>query len=131
MKPIFIDQFYHDGRGPELQKLHYEFDGRVIVAADYYLADQSYTPENLRHIRFIKPQVFMLTPEEVENYDSRFNPWEGEKRFALVDFGKSSWLQQFNPHHLTNCRHYRCMFYDEFLDVICEGIEIGLGEYSV
>jgi hypothetical protein len=130
MKPIFIEQFYHDGRGPELQKVHYKSNGRVIVGTDYYLADQPYTPENLRHVKFIKPVAFMLTPEEVENYKSIFNPWEGDKRFALVDFGKSSWLQQFSSSHLANCSHYRCMFYDEFLDVICEGIEIGHGGYS-
>jgi hypothetical protein len=65
MKPIFIEQFYHDGRGPELQKVHYKSNGRVIVGTDYYLAYQPYTPENLRHVKFIKPQAFMLTPEEL------------------------------------------------------------------
>ena len=130
MHPIFSDQFYHDGRGPELQKVHYEFDGRTIAAADYYLADKPYTKDNLKHIRFVMPQVFMFTPEEVESYVPMFNPWNGENRFALVNFGKSSWLKSFNPFHLDKCSHFRCMFYDEFLDIICEEIQIGLGGYS-
>lgn len=130
MQPIFTEQFYHDGRGPGLLKVHYKFEGRVIVAADYYLSDKSCTPENLRHLKFLSPQVFMFTPEEVENYDSEFNPWEGEYKFALVNFGKSTWMENFSPHHLSKCNHFRCMFYDEFLDIICEEIEIGHGSYS-
>ena len=93
------------------------------------LVDLPYVPENLRHVKFIKPQVFMLTPEEVESYEAEFNPWEGEKKFALVHLGKSSWFRRFSPRHLANCSHFRCMFYDEFLDVICEKIEIGYGGY--
>ena len=129
MQPIFIDQFYHEGRGPELIKVHYGYDSKVIVGADYFLANKPKAQENIRHFKLFKSQVFMFTPEEVENYASEFNPWEGESKFALVNFGKSSWLKGFAPNHLTKCNHYRFMFYDEFLDVICEGVEIGFGSY--
>ncbi|NYH26835.1 hypothetical protein [Paraburkholderia bryophila] len=130
MNPILLSDFHHEGRGPELMKVHYRgASGRAIVAVDYFLSEDSYTPENLRHLRFFKPQVFMFTPEEVEPYTPEFNPWEGETRFAAVDFGKSAWLQRFSSRHLGNCSHYRFMFYDEFLDVICEGVEAGHGAY--
>ena len=130
MRPVLLDHFYHDGRGPTLMKVHYSGSGKAIVAADYLLADEPYTPENLRHLLFVKPQVFMFTPEEVESYTPEFNPWEGSARFAAVDLGKSSWFQRFNARHLGNCSHYRCMFYDEFLDVICEDVKAGHGGYA-
>lgn len=90
MRPVLLDHFYHDGRGPTLMKVHYSGSGKAIVAADYLFADEPYTPENLRHLLFVKPQVFMFTPEEVESYTPEFNPWEGSARFAAVDLG-SSW----------------------------------------
>lgn len=110
-------------------KVHYRDDGKVISAADYFLADAPHTPESLRHLLFVKPLVFMFTPEEVESYTREFNPWEEMVRFAAVDLGKSSWFQRFNSRHLGNCRHYRCMFYDELLDVICEEVKAGYGGY--
>lgn len=129
MRPILQDHFYHDGRGPVLMKVHSRGAGRIIVAVDYFLDDDPYTPENLRHLLFVKPQVFMFTPEEVESYAPEFNPWERNERFAAVDFGKSSWLLRFSQRHLGKCSHYRCMFYDEFLDVICEDIKAERGGY--
>jgi hypothetical protein len=42
---------------------------------------------------------------------------------AAVCLGRSPWLRSFNPHHLVICQHYRNMFYDEFLDMICERVK--------
>ena len=130
MQPVFETLFYHDGRGPTLRKVHYKFDGQIIAAVDFQNPDDDGTSGTLKHIAFIRPQVFMFTPEEVENYGSEFTVWEGEKRFALVNFGKSAWLTSFSPRHLENCSHIRAMFYDEFLDVICEEVQVKAGGYE-
>jgi hypothetical protein len=61
MQPIFLDHFYHAGRRPELQRVHYPFDGNVTAAADYFLAGGLETPENLRHRLFVKLQIFMYS----------------------------------------------------------------------
>jgi len=39
------------------------------------------------------------------------------------------WLRSFNPHHLVICQHYRNMFYDEFLDILCERVKSKKGGY--
>ena len=48
---------------------------------------------------------------------------------AIVNFGKSEWLLSFSQQHLARCKHYRLMFYDGYLDVICENITAENGPY--
>jgi hypothetical protein len=122
IKPILRESFYHDGRGPELKRVHYIGEGVILKAIDYFNPDDEYTPQNLKHLLFLRPQVFMFTPEEVYDYGSEVK-WGEYGNAAIVCLGKSKWLQSFSPLHLENCLHYQVMFYDEFLDVICEGIE--------
>lgn len=118
---ILRESFFHAGRGPELIQVHYVGNGKVLKAIDYFNPDDEYTDENRKHLLFTKPQVFMFTPEEVYNYPSNF--WGGADKAAIVCFGKSAWLRSFSPQHLEKCQHYQVMFYDEFLDVICERID--------
>jgi hypothetical protein len=122
LKPILRESFYHDGRGPELQKVHYAGNGIVLKAIDYFNPDDEHKTETLKHLLFLRPQVFMFTPEEVYDYRSAMN-WAEYGNAAIVCLGKSKWLQSFSPRHFSKCLHYQVMFYDEFLDVICEGIE--------
>ena len=130
IEPILQDVCYHDGRGPELQAVHYAVHGRKIRAIEYFNPDDVYSPENIKHLRFIKPQVFMFTPEEVyrpqseENYGAKFPP------AAIISLGKSPWLLSFSQQHLTKCNHFQIMFYDEYLDIICEDIVFGQGTYQ-
>ncbi|HET8669957.1 MAG TPA: hypothetical protein VFM05_04835 [Candidatus Saccharimonadales bacterium] len=130
IKPILKEQFYHDGRGPELQRVYYRGRGQIIEAVDYFNHDVIYSPENLRHLFFTWPQVFMFTPEEVYNYMAKSLEWSKYKGAAIVDLGRSAWLESFNPDHLSQCSHYQIMFYDEYLDIICEGIDARIGSYG-
>lgn len=122
INPILRGYFYHDGRGPELQKVHYVGKGAVLKAIDYFNPDYDGTPENLKHLLFLRPQVFMFTPEEVYNFGEGIN-WGEYNNAAIACLGKSKWLESFSPRYLEKCLHFQVMFYDEFLDVICEGIE--------
>ena len=82
------------------------------------------------HLCFVQSQVFMFTPEEVENYATTSVNWADTGNGAIVALGRSSWLESFNPYHLTECKHFRVMLYDQFLDVICHDIVPHQGRYS-
>lgn len=127
---ILKEFFYHEGRGPELQQVHFDLKGRMLKAIDYFNPDDVFTTENLKHLVFIRPQVFMFTPEEVYNYASTSVDWGASYSASIVVIHESVWLHSFDPQHLGKCHHYRVMFYDEFLDVICEGIEAKSGGYG-
>ena len=131
MRVVLRDDFFHDGRGPELKAAHYSPPGSKLLAVDYVnppLRDAPYG--DLRHVEFFNAQVFMFTPEEVENYDNSPTPWAATNNGAAISLGRSSWLRSFAPGHLERCEHYRFMFYDEFLDIICEEARAKPGGYG-
>jgi hypothetical protein len=124
IQPLHVKDCWHQGRGPELKRVHYDESGTVLRAIDYSNPDG-----NTRHLLFKEPQVFMFTPEEVENYGSSVVNWTDTGRAALVCLGRSPWLASFNPYYLKECLHFRVMFYDDFLDVICQGVDVQPGLY--
>ena len=130
VKPVLREEFHHDGRGPELQRVHYCDRGATIQAIDYFNPEDVYEPVYLKHLLFTKPQVFMFTPEEVANCQKSQVDWSKVGNAAIVLLGKSEWLQSFDQMHLGRCDHYLIMFYDEFLDIICVGIQAKQGGYS-
>ena len=71
----------------------------------------------------------MFTPEEVENYDTSQVDWGATEAGALVSLARSDWLSSLNQRHLERCEHFKAMFYEEFFDVICEGIEVNEGGF--
>ena|ERR1051325_1789518 len=119
------DKFYSDSRGPELDRVYWSSDGRDIKAVDYRNPDDCV----LRHVKFVKAQVVMITPEEVIDASKLDPAWE--KGVGIVNLGKSAWLNSFAPAHLARCDHYQLLFYDESLDIICEGLEFGEGPYGL
>ncbi len=129
MKTILIDKFYRDSRGPELQKIHYNNLGTQIVAMDYYNPDVKYSPENMKHVVFINPQAFMITPEEEFKYTESTAEELKRDKGAIFNLGKSEWYKSFSNRHSQNCNHYRLMFYDDFVDIICEDVIIKDGPY--
>lgn len=72
----------------------------------------------------------MFTPEEVYNYQTTLINWGLYNKAAIVTLGKSDWVKSFAPGHLEKCQHYQIMFYDEYLDVICENIMVNSGAYQ-
>jgi hypothetical protein len=90
--------------------------GTLLLAIDYRDADGA-----LRHIRFQSSQVAMFTPEEVAGDPGQH---------GAVDLGCSAWLQSFAQQHLGRCRHFRLLFYDELLDIICESLEFADGVFT-
>jgi hypothetical protein len=119
VKPVGRDEFRGDGRGPELDRFVWSADGRTLLGAEYRNADSP----ALSHVCFGGTQVVMVTPEEVIGDPSL----PGGSGSYAADLGRSSWLQSFAPDHLAQCSHYRFLFYDELLDVVCETITFGPG----
>jgi hypothetical protein len=128
MKPIHKEDFHHDGRGPGLMQVLWSPKGDYLKAFEYFNPEDPYDEVHVRHVKVVRPQVVMSTPEEVINYSS-FQPGPHD-RAAAFDCGRSEWLMSFSPRHLDRCTHFRLMFYDELYDIIAEGLEFRMGRFK-
>ncbi|WP_127557482.1 hypothetical protein [Saccharospirillum alexandrii] len=122
-KPILDSDFYHDGRGPELQRVVWKPRGAVLVGFEYFNPDEEYVPDNLRHLVLEGVEAYSMASEEVHGSILA----TGESRAAIFEVMDSTWLASLNQAHLSNCKHYQVMFYDEVFDLVCRGIKSGLG----
>ena len=123
-KPILTDDFYFDGRGPSIVQIHWAYDGIVLRAIDF---------EGTRgksHLFFEGIQVVMITPEEVINTAQFDSLVVDDNIYSAISLGKSEWLDTFTPRHLDKCEHYKFLFYDHMIDVICEYVEVRTGFYE-
>ena len=129
-QPIAADDFYLDGRGPELQRVIWGARGERLRAIEYYNPDDSYDAEHLRHVSFRGLQVVSVTPEEVIDYTSYAAAFSHHRPAAAIDHGQSSWLRSLAPQHLGRCSHFQLLFYDELFEIICERLIFARGPYS-
>jgi hypothetical protein len=128
-KPIHIDLLYHDGRGPELQRTHWSTRGAQLQTIEYFNPDDVFDEASIKHVRFDGLQVVMITPEEVIDYGRLASHLE-QSRAAMFDLGKTMWLQSFSQRHLSSCRHFQLMFYDQLFDIICERVPCHRGRFA-
>ncbi len=126
VNPILMNEFYHDGRGPELQKVIWRKGGVIPKGFEYYNPDDGYDKESLKHIKLINVQVYSMATEEVHGNILA----TAKSKAAILEVINSSWLKSYNPRHLSKCKHFQIMFYDEIYDVICEGIIAGKGKIN-
>jgi hypothetical protein len=127
---LLRDQIWASGRGPELRRVHIPPRSASIVAIDYLNPDAR-SDNEMKHLVIHRPQVSMTTPEEVYSYSADKIDWGPPPRqAAVVNLGKTEWLRSFAQRHLTQCNHYRILFYDQIIDLICEGISAEAGPYS-
>jgi hypothetical protein len=105
-RAVLRGSVWTQGRGPELRRVHL-LGASKLVALDYLNPDHS---------------------SDVRRDEIRWGPSIGEA--AVVNLGKSAWLGTFSGRHLARCDHYRLMFYDEVLDLICEEISAHEGPYA-
>jgi hypothetical protein len=126
---VLRDSIWAEGRGPELRSARYRSNGLGLVALEYLNPDWT-SEADLRHLVIHQAQVHMFTPHEVYNFardEVRWGPPIDQA--AVVNLGKSEWLLTFSQQRLARCSHYRIMFYDEYLDLICENISVESGPY--
>jgi hypothetical protein len=122
--PILLNQFYHDGRGPELQRVVWKFRGNILSGFEYYNPDDIYDEQNIKHLVLEKVEVYRMCGEEVH---PRIYA-NGKTQAAIFKIEESEWKKKFNQSHLKDCDHYQIMFYDEVYDIICKSIKAGKGK---
>ena len=129
-EPVLRDWIWAEGRGPELRRAHFRGKGLSLIALDYLNPDSA-SEKEMRHLIIHRGQAHQYTPEEVYQSSRDSISWgPAINQAAVVSLGRSDWLLSFSQRHLGNCRHYRIMFYDEWLDIICENITAAMGPYS-
>jgi len=126
INPILESHFYHDGRGPELQKVKWKSNGVVLAGFEYFNPDDEYSPQNLRHLTLEGVEAFSMSSEEVHGNIHA----SGDSNSAIFEVNDSKWFASFNQRHLEGCKHYQIMFYDEIYDVICRAIIPGRGQLN-
>ncbi len=125
--PQFENEFYRDGRGPELNKVVWIREGVILKGFEFFNPDDEYSEKNIKHILLNKVEAFSMAGEEV--HGNIFAT--GKSTAAIFKIEGSDWLKQFNQSHLDNCSHYQIMFYDEIYDIICKSIRIGRGRIDI
>ena len=121
--PILEAEFHHDGRGPELQKVVWDYRGQILRGFEYFNPEDEYSGENLRHLALDKVEAYSMASEEVHKLIAA----NGESKAAIFRIVDSPWKASFQQRHLQDCEHFQIMFYDEIFDVICRGIIPGSG----
>jgi len=125
IKPILEDKFYHDGRGPELQKVIWKSKGIILGGFEYYNPVDAYDQKSLKHLKLIGVQVYSMASEEVHgNIQALKN-----SNAAIWEIIGSKWLNSYQPRLLSECKHFQIMFYDEIYDIICKDIIAGKGKF--
>ena len=95
MKIILEKEFYHEGRGPELIRVHYRNQGSIIEAIDFYNPDDVYDQACLKHLQFIGSQAFCFTPEEEYSQGFPSVDWREFGKAAAINLEKSDWYKSF------------------------------------
>ena len=121
--PLYQNEFYHDGRGPELHRVIWVQEGKVLKGFEYFNPDDEYKEENIKCLILDGVEVILSAGEEVHG-----NILSNRKsKSAIFKVFDSAWFKQFNPRHLDGCSHFQIMFYDEIYDIICRGVKFGRG----
>jgi hypothetical protein len=138
--PYISEFFGFDGRGPEIHRFIHDRDllkeGSFpdrrkppgnIVGIEYFWFEH---PE-MAWVIFKKQQVIQIVPEEVCSYWFTKFVSERQKGVGIYVVEDSEWLRSFSQRHLSRCRHFIIMFYDDIIEVICEGLEFGRGALRI
>lgn len=127
MIPILENEFYHDGRGPELKLVVWKLNGVIPEGFEYYNPDDVYDEDSLKNIRLEGVQIYSMAPEENHGNIMATNT----SKAGIHEVINSEWLKSFNQTHLGKCKHFQIAFYDEIYDIICEKIVPGKGKLKI
>lgn len=122
-KPVLAADFYHDGRGPTMERVIWHPHNPKPAGFEYTNPDSA---GGLRHLKLIQVEAFAYAGEEVHGG----TPMNSATNAAIHDLGRSEWLLSLCPLHLKDCSHFCIEFYDEIFDVVCHGIETHAGPFA-
>jgi hypothetical protein len=123
---LLESRFHKNRRGPELQRVVWAYDGKILQGFEYYNPEDSYSEECIKHLELIGVEAYSMAVEEVHG-NILVN---GESKASINKIENSPWLKQYNPACIEGCCHYQIRFFDEVYDVICKEIKAGDGRLS-
>ena len=96
-RSILDSYFYHDGRGPELQRVIWRNNGITLVGFEFYNPDDIYEEKNIKNIELVNVEAFALASEEVHGNIMA----TGDSQAAIYEVLDSDWIKSFQPRHLS------------------------------
>ena len=120
---LLESESHHDGHGPELKRVVWAYEGKILQGFEYYNPEDTYEEDSIKHLVFVGVEAYSMAVEEVHGNIQA----TGESKASIFRIERSPWLKQYNPAHLDECSHYQINFYDEIYDVICKEIKAGNG----
>jgi hypothetical protein len=72
-----------------------------------------------------------VVPEEMCSYWFTKLVASTESRVGIYVVEDSVWLRSFSQRHLSKCRHFIPMFYDDIVEVIAEELVFGPGAFRI
>lgn len=120
---LLESMFHHDGRGPELQRVVWAYDGKILQGFEYYNPEDAYEEENIKYLELDGVEAYSMAVVEARSHTLA----TAESRAAIFKIESSPWMKQYDPDCIEGCSHYQVIFYDEVYDVICKAIKSGNG----
>jgi hypothetical protein len=138
--PYTSEFFGFDGRGPEIHRFIHDRDALKqgafperrpppggVIGVEYFWFEHP----DMAWVIFKKRQVVQVVPEEVCSYWFTSHVTEQKKGVGIYTVEDSAWLRSFSQHHLSACRHFILMFYDDIIEVIAEDLLFGRGAFRI
>jgi hypothetical protein len=120
---LLESKFHHDGRGPELQRVVWAYDGKILQGFEYYNPGDVYEEGSIMHLVLDGVEAYSMAVVEVHSNTMA----TGESRAAIFRIEGSPWMEQYDPESVKGCSHYQVIFCDEVYDVICKTVKAGYG----
>ncbi|MDH3935404.1 MAG: hypothetical protein OEU62_09575, partial [Gammaproteobacteria bacterium] len=58
-------ELHHVGRGPELQRVVWAYEGKVLQGFEYYNPEDTYEEESIKHLELVGVEAYSMAVEEV------------------------------------------------------------------
>ncbi len=120
---VLEKEFYHDGKGPGLERAIWSHGGIILKGFEYYNPGVANLEKNIKNIELIGVEAISMSVEDVHGN----NLVSEDSTAAIFKIDDSPWLKQYNPVHMDGCSHYQFVFYSEIYDVICRDVKAGEG----
>ena len=120
---LLESKFHHDGRGPELRRVVWAYDGKILQGFEYHNPEDVYAEGSIKHLELDGVESYSMAVVEVRCQTMA----TGESKAAIYKIEGSPWMKQYDPECIKGCSHNQVIFYDEVYDVICKAVKAGYG----
>ena len=81
-------ELHHDGRGPELLRVVWVYEGKILLGFEYYNPEDTYDEESIKHLELVGVEAYSMTVEEVHGNILT----TGESKASIFRIESSPWL---------------------------------------